>query len=146
MVEAWSDQGLARHARSALAKAETAMHEKLRDRLREVEVYVPSFHMPEALTLNLEPLREAIGSKRKVRFGYVNQSGEQTERVVRPLGLFFWGRAWTAVAWCELRSDFRSFRPDRMLDLEVLDEPIPDEQDRDLDTFLRWVQRDQRTW
>ena len=61
MVEAWSDPALARDARSALAKAETAMPDKLRQRLRSVDVYVPNFHMPESLTRNLQPLREAIG-------------------------------------------------------------------------------------
>lgn len=139
MVEAWGDPALARAARHALAKAETAMPDKLRQRLQSVEVYVPNFHMPESLTRNLEPLREAIGRKRKVHFEYKNRDDVQSERTARPLGLFFWGRAWTAVAWCELRDAFRSFRPDRMENLRVLDETIPDEPERDLQTFLQWV-------
>ena len=31
-----------------------------------------------------------------------------------PLGLWFWGKVWTLVAWCEKRGDFRTFRIDRI--------------------------------
>jgi predicted DNA-binding transcriptional regulator YafY len=30
------------------------------------------------------------------------------------LGLWFWGKVWTLIAWCELRQDFRMFRIDRI--------------------------------
>ena len=33
---------------------------------------------------------------------------------MRPLGLYYWGKVWTLVAWCELREDFRAFRVDRI--------------------------------
>jgi predicted DNA-binding transcriptional regulator YafY len=33
---------------------------------------------------------------------------------VRPLGLWYWGKVWTLVGWCELRTDFRVFRIDRI--------------------------------
>ena len=58
---------------------------------------------------------------------------------MRPLGLYFWGTAWTTVCWCELRQDFRNFRPDRMREVEVLEEPVPNEDGRDLATFLQRV-------
>ena len=36
------------------------------------------------------------------------------------LGLYFWGNRWTLAAWCELRQDYRSFRPDRIRELTLL--------------------------
>ena len=57
-------------------------------------------------------------------------------RVVRPLGAFFWGHAWTLSAWCELREDFRNFRLDRIESIE-LGEPFEDEEGRTLRDFLR---------
>ena len=36
---------------------------------------------------------------------------------MRPLGVWFWGKVWTAVCWCELRADFRMFRLDRIITL-----------------------------
>lgn len=136
MVEAWCDPSLARMARSVLDKTCTVLPERLRERLQEVDVYAPGFHVPAEQTRNLQPLRAAVSSRRKVRFHYTDGDGAATRRTVRPLGLFFWGTAWTAVGWCELRSDFRSFRPDRMSKLEVLDVPFAEEKGRDLETFL----------
>ena len=47
------------------------------------------------------PIRRAIGEHRKLRFRYTRADGKETERSVRPLGLYFWGRKWTVAAWCE---------------------------------------------
>lgn len=139
MVESWAGPAFARRARSVLAKAESALPEELRDRLREVDLYAPGFHVKAELTRNLDPIRQALSEQRKLRFDYENRGGEATSRTIRPLGLYFWGKAWTALGWCELREDFRNFRPDRMTGLEVLDEAIPDEPGRDLATFMRDV-------
>jgi predicted DNA-binding transcriptional regulator YafY len=67
---------------------------------------------------------------------YANANGDQTERVVRPLGLFFWGRTWTLAAWCELRNDFRSFRLDRAIELARLEQTFEDETGKTLRDLL----------
>ena len=139
MIEATSDGQLSRHARSLIAKAEAVLPKALLEYLHAVNLYVPDFHLPEDLTRNMVPLRSAIVARTKVRFGYTSTDGELSKRTVRPLGLFFWGRAWTIQCWCELREDFRSFRLDRIHDLAILDEPVPVEEGRDLATFLRCV-------
>ncbi len=139
MVEAWGDQALAQQARNVLVKAESVLPEQLRERLRSVDIYVPDYHISQSLTENMAPLRKAISRRRKIRFGYTNLESVTTERTVRPLGLYFWGTAWTVVGWCELRQSFRNFRPDRMRDLQVTDDPIPEEKGRDLETFLQRI-------
>ena len=63
-----------------------------------------------------------MGERRELRLRYQNEKGEESERVVRPLGAFFWGKSWTVAAWCELRNDFRDFRLDRIVDLTATDE------------------------
>ena len=85
---------------------------------------------------NLEPLRGALTGRRKLGLAYTNAQGEDTDRVVRPIALYYWGSSWTLVAWCELREDFRTFRPDRMRVVRVLDDKIPDEPGTNLDAFL----------
>ena len=52
-----------------------------------------------------------------------------TTRRLWPLGLFYWGKVWTLAAWCELRQDYRSFRPDRMKELELLDKGFDPDTD-----------------
>lgn len=139
MVEAASSGVLARHARSVLAKVEGVLPDPLRERLNAVSLYAPDFHLPENLTQYMEPLRSAIATRLKIRFAYTLSDATASERKARPLGLFYWGKSWTVTCWCELREDFRNFRTDRMSDLAVLDEAIPDEEGRDLATFLRMV-------
>jgi predicted DNA-binding transcriptional regulator YafY len=52
------------------------------------------------------------------------------------MALLFWGNVWTLVAWCELRHDFRSFRPDRIEHLEVKDEVFTPERGQRYEDFL----------
>jgi predicted DNA-binding transcriptional regulator YafY len=59
--------------------------------------------------------------------------------VVRPLGAFFWGRSWTLTAYCELRDDFRSFRIDRIRQLELLPDTFDPEPGKNLSDFLHRV-------
>lgn len=131
MVEAWGDPQLAKRARSLLSKAEAVLPDRLKPQFERVALYSPS-RFPAAHAAKLEPLRNAINEKRKVRFNYVDRAGKPTSRTVRPLCLTFWGTTWLLAAWCELRQAFRRFRPDRMNEVEVLDETFEDEEGRDL--------------
>jgi tripartite-type tricarboxylate transporter receptor subunit TctC len=57
------------------------------------------------------------------------------------LGCFFWGQVWTLAAWCEARQAFRSFRLDRMTQLERLDERFRDEAGKTLADLLELAKR-----
>jgi predicted DNA-binding transcriptional regulator YafY len=59
---------------------------------------------------------------------------------VRPLGLYFWGEAWTLGAWCELRRDFRNFRLDRIGAVSVAEARFPDEPGKRLEDYVRRMQ------
>jgi len=80
--------------------------------------------------------REALVARRKLRIAYAAKDGKGTERTVRPLGIFFWGRTWTLAAWCELRQDFRNFRLDRVSAPAMLDDTFGDEPGRTLKDML----------
>lgn len=60
----------------------------------------------------------AIELKCWLRITYKSLAGDTTERRVFPLGLFYWGGKWTLGCWCELRSEYRDFRVDRILEME----------------------------
>jgi len=78
-------------------------------------------------------------ARRKVRLRYLDLKEQTSERLVRPLGCFYWGEVWTLAAWCESRADFRNFRVDRILDLGVLDERFRDEAGKTLADLFRSV-------
>jgi predicted DNA-binding transcriptional regulator YafY len=67
---------------------------------------------------------------------YASEKGEETERTIRPLGLFFWGKTWTLAAWCEMRTGFRNFRLDR-INAAVVGEGFEEESGRTLRDMLQ---------
>ena len=135
MVEAWADPGLRDAARSLLRKAEAVL--PARTKLEDLPIVVPDFHVPASVASFLGELRVALRERRKVRVRYARKDGESTLRVLRPLGLAFWGSGWSLAAWCELRNDFRTFRPDRIEGLEVLDATFEPMAGRGFDDYLR---------
>jgi predicted DNA-binding transcriptional regulator YafY len=136
MVQAFGDEALARRARSVLSKVESVVPERLRKSFARPEWHVGR-GLRKEVRAHVENLRRGIDERRKLRFSYTDEKGHETERTVRPLCLAFWGPQWTAGAWCELRADFRNFRPDRMRAVELLDERFTAEPGKDLAAYLR---------
>lgn len=66
-------------------------------------------------------LRQAVRSAQKLQLVYVNEAGEQSERILRPLALIYHIDCTLLAAWCELRSGFRHFRTDRMMSADLLE-------------------------
>ncbi|MDD9937193.1 MAG: YafY family protein [Myxococcales bacterium] len=120
MVERWGDSDLRSSARSILDKVEAVLPEAERHKLHATALFAMSFDVPERALEHLRSLRKAIGELRKVELAYRDQKDSPSRRVIRPLGLYFWGKTWTVGAYCELREDFRNFRLDRIDQLRVL--------------------------
>jgi predicted DNA-binding transcriptional regulator YafY len=121
IVATWGDPELASAVGSAMTKVEAVLPETLRRVVLETPLFAPGLPSSVAMAGELALLRRAIGERRLVHFRYVREDGAESERDARPLGLYFWGRKWTLAAWCELRRDYRSFRPDRMVDVRLLE-------------------------
>ncbi|MBB5017469.1 putative DNA-binding transcriptional regulator YafY [Chitinivorax tropicus] len=135
LLKAWGEPQLARSAQSALSKIEAVLPKDLRPSLGQSGFYaVEMRHYPVA---QLTPLREAILGQYKIRFDYIRADGVGSSRCVWPLGVFFWGTVWTLSAWCELRDDFRNFRVDRMVTIQVEPERYPHQAGRTLDDCLQ---------
>ncbi|MBC7951729.1 MAG: YafY family transcriptional regulator [Rhodospirillaceae bacterium] len=139
MVKAWGGTTLVRAAEEALAKIEAVIPSALRDGMAQSRLFAPGFSLPDDARELLDLLRDAITGRRFIHFGYTDESGSDSERRCRPLGLYFWGKVWTLVGWCELRSDFRMFRIDRMRAPTVEDMRFQPEPGRNLTDFLRTV-------
>ena len=140
ILSAWGGGSFSQRAKSLLTKVEAVLPDRLKERLAAVDLYAPDFHVPPEAARHLKPLRAGLRERRKITFRYETEA-ETTTRTVRPLGVFFWGKAWTLVGWCELREAFRNFRTDRMHELRLHTETFEDEAGRDLATFLDQVHR-----
>jgi predicted DNA-binding transcriptional regulator YafY len=137
MAAAWGGERMAASANEALVKVEVVLPEALASRLRETRLYaVPGLVMSDEDRRRLDLIHDAINARRRLAVIYASASGERSERLIRPLGLYYWGRVWTLAAWCELRMAFRTFRPDRFIDT-VPAPPFPRERGRELADYLR---------
>jgi predicted DNA-binding transcriptional regulator YafY len=143
MVQAWGDEELASAARCVLTKIEMVLPEPLREVLLRTALFAPVFPRSQMTSAELGTLRRAIADRRKVSFAYARADGEASQRTVRPLGLYFWGDRWSLAAYCELRLDFRNFRPDRMRELALLTDTFDASDGIDLDAFVRRMEREE---
>jgi predicted DNA-binding transcriptional regulator YafY len=129
IVAAWGDAELADAVGRAMTKVEAVLPEPLRRLVLETPLFAPELPAASAMAGELALLRRAIGERRPVHFRYAREDGTGSERDARPLALYFWGRKWTLAAWCELRGAYRSFRPDRMREVRVLERRFDPEAD-----------------
>ncbi len=139
LAQAWLDPALARDAEQALGKILSILPRQTRAAAESLALYAPSFSVDPAVQQPLQTLREAVQSRHTVTLAYQDAAGQTSQRKVRPLGCFFWGKVWTLAAWCETRQAFRSFRLDRMGTLQVHDAVFRDEVGKTLADFLRQV-------
>lgn len=142
VVSSWGDAELAKAAAAALERVEAALPERLRTPFESTHLYAPGFHVRPEVLERLGELRSAVDAHRKVYLRYRGFEAEETQRTVRPLGLFFWGYGWTLVAWCELRAGFRHFRLDRIVQQRLLEERFTDEPGKTLEDFYRELENE----
>ena len=119
-----ADATLGHAARNALAKIGAVLPDDLRDRLDDSGLLIGRGETVPS-TVELPAIREAIRRERKLRISYVDVQGAETKRTIWPIALAFFERVRVVVGWCELRSDFRSFRTDRIAALKPSDTRYP---------------------
>ena len=120
MLRAWGGTELGQGAQSVLDKVYAVMPEELRSQLSQSHLFVPRHYGERTdLSCTLDLVRSAIGQHCYIDLYYERRDGELSERKVKPLGLFFWGHVWTLASWCELRNEFRNFRLDRILNIDI---------------------------
>ena len=113
--------GTGEAALRALTKLDQVMPPRLRAQVRAVhgatETLVgPGVQIDAALLVTLaRACRDAV----RVRFRYAGRRGQAGERTVEPVRMVATNRRWYLMAWDVDRDDWRTFRLDRMRDVEA---------------------------
>lgn len=137
LIRAWGGAAMARAAEEALIKIDAVLPDRLRMRSSEVEIHAIAPEMTPVVQERIDLLEAASTDRKCLEIAYLDADGQPSERVIRPLGLWFWGKVWTLVAWCELRRDFRMFRLDRIKTLTETGEVFRNEPGKTLRDFYR---------
>lgn len=136
MVRSFGGADMALAAEEALTKIAAVLPEALRDSPASVAIDAhDAGALSEADRAMIDRLDRATVCHLKLTLTYRDADDRPSQRIVRPLGLTFWGKAWTLIAWCDLRDDFRTFRIDR---IAAADEagPFRPERTKSLKAFL----------
>jgi predicted DNA-binding transcriptional regulator YafY len=139
LVRRTGDTGLQRAAEAVLSKVQSVVPDRLRQHARMAPFLVSDVG---ARAADISCVREAIRERRKLRIVYADQRERRTSRVIRPIAVAYFVEVTVIAAWCELRSDYRHFRADRIDELTILDESFSDDGGELLQGWLAQRSRD----
>lgn len=112
-----SIRGVEETSLRALAKLEQVLPARLRRRVSALGTHTVLVREPAGPTTDpdvLSVLAAACRDHVRLRFDYRDRGGAATLREVEPYRLVNWGRRWYLVAWDIARTDWRTFRVDRL--------------------------------
>ena len=116
------DDTLAEAAVSALNKLKARLPETQSMRLRNAVLSARRFHDRPEITIDTKELRKVTWEERIIEIDYADVEGTQTTRRIKPLSIVFFDQTRVLLAWCCLRTDFRSFRLDRIATFRPTDD------------------------
>ena len=106
----------------ALSKLERVLPETLRESIRTVKEVValePSAWMVSTPAANLITTASAIRGSRRVRFAYLSHQGTASQRKIEPYAVLHTDDRWYLIGHCLDRQATRTFRLDRVTQLQL---------------------------
>jgi predicted DNA-binding transcriptional regulator YafY len=142
LVKAWGGLTMARAAEEALVKIAAVLPDVARSQLAQIQIHTPRYTLKDETRENIDLTQGAVESRNVLGFAYADKHNAETQRTIRPLGLWFWGGQWTVVGWCLTRHAFRMFRLDRMNMLAKTGENFRPEPGKTLKDFYLQMELD----
>lgn len=109
----------------ALAKTERVMPETLLDQVRGLQAAITFSASPPPAQLQprfVSLLSMAVQQGNRVFLRYLAFNGDQSARLFEPYGIVYHMGYWYTTGYCHLRNDLRTFRIDRIVALDQLDQ------------------------
>lgn len=140
LITAWGGASMARAAEEAIIKIGAVLPKEDRPRITNTHIHSTSYTISDNDRTLIDLAENAAEQCRVLSITYTDLDGKDSVRDIRPLGLWFWGKVWTLISWCELRNDFRTFRIDRIAKVEKADRIFRQERGKTLADFYRRVE------
>jgi predicted DNA-binding transcriptional regulator YafY len=126
ILEKHTDKAIQTHFKDALFKVKAVLDHGKKEELEDLEakIVIDPFgwqFRDHSGNLMVSQIQSALPLRKPAKIIYhANYSGEQTERTVEPIGLCYYSNQWHLIAYCQLRSDYRDFRTDRIEKFEIV--------------------------
>lgn len=120
-VSRQTDDGLARAVQDALAKIDGVLSPDQRRAVDDSALFVSRGQATKSI-IDLARVRQSLREQRKMRIIYIDEDEVAMERTLWPIMLGFIEDQRFIAGWCELTSDFRLFRTDRIRKVDFLEE------------------------
>lgn len=144
LIEQMSDQNTQKSFESALFKIKSVLRQKEKEELDVLQQHISVFDYSQASKHEnkdvLHLSQKAIVNKKRLKLEYKAKNGSVSQRKIEPIGLTFYGGNWHLIGYCTLRNDYRDFRVDRIIKLEVLDNELVSGQHKTLDEYFETIQ------
>jgi predicted DNA-binding transcriptional regulator YafY len=125
-VAGHGDALLARAARDLIAKIATTVPKSLRPLILDASARTPPSWKTPPDGIDVAQARAWIRLGRKIALTYRDEQNRKTQRTIWPVVVGYQDASRTLIGWCELRRDFRSFRVDRIVGADFLEERSPE--------------------
>ncbi|MCI1037720.1 helix-turn-helix transcriptional regulator [Pseudomonas putida] len=135
MLTASADSDLGSAARTLLSKiSASVVHHEVDPSTATIRALGST---PASTRDHLAMLRRAIERTQALSITYTRLDGAISQRLIFPLGLFYWRGKWTVGSWCEARAAYRDFRVDRIGSITIVHDPQPDNPALDLKAYMQ---------
>ena len=124
----------------ALAKVSRVLPMRARERLQAVTSHLVLFpHNQQARpdASLLIDLSGAIQASQRIEIDYRSLRNESTHRKVEPYGITGWKGHWYLGGYCCLRQDYRTFRLDRIQQVQILTETFKKAENFDFEAYVK---------
>ena len=143
MVAARGDPVLRRAAEDLIAKIGAVIPENLRPLVVEPATRAAPNWKAEPDNIDMANVRQQIRAGRKLVLTYRDEQERETRRTIWPFAVGYHETTRLIMAWCEMRTDFRSFRTDRISAAVFTEDRYPD---RPASLRARWRRHQQEQW
>ena len=141
LTSTWLEIGQSAAAiEGALAKVSRVLPVRARERLQAVTSHLVLFpHNQQARpdASLLIDLSGAIHASQRIEIDYRSLHNEVTHRKVEPYGITGWKGHWYLGGYCCLRQDYRSFRLDRIQQVQILSETFEKAENFDFEAYVK---------
>ncbi|EPR68748.1 helix-turn-helix transcriptional regulator [Cyclobacterium qasimii] len=124
VIEQFTDREISERFKSALIKIKSVLKDRQKYALdhldQQVAFYSKDIHDSNRNEQVIQGILSGLADNSVLQFNYTSfLKEENTSRAVEPVGMYYSKENWYLIAYCKLREDYRTFRIDRIRNLEI---------------------------